>query len=102
MDSPNDLRLSQAKQVVVPLQILRRILKPLAAKPSLVQIVTLDHRAHCAVENDYALPQQAFQLSRSIDFSVHVQIQCVPSLPYSGVRAALGAALDRKSTRLNS
>ena len=64
MDGLDDLRLRQAEQVVVPLQILRPILEPLAAKPRLLQRVSLDHRAHRAVEDDYALPQQALQLRR--------------------------------------
>ena len=95
MDGLDDLRLRQAEQVVVPLQILRPILEPLAAKPRLVQLVSLDHRPHRAVENDNALPQQALQLLRSVEFSVHVQHSSVPSLPHSGIQAALGAALCR-------
>ena len=80
MDSLNDLRLGQAEKVVVPLQILRTILEPLSAKSSLVQIITLDHCAHRTVENDDAFTQQAFQFSRPIEFSAHVQLQCLPLL----------------------
>ena len=66
MDGLDDLRLRQAEQVVVPLQVLRPILEPLPAKGRLVQLVGLDHGAHRAVENDNALAQQALQLLRPV------------------------------------
>ena len=66
MDGLDDLRLRQAQQVVVALQILRPILEPLPAKAGLVQFVGLDHGAHRAVENDDALAQQALQLPRPV------------------------------------
>ncbi len=38
------------------------VLKPLAAKLRLVQLVLLDHRAHRAVNDDDALAQEALQM----------------------------------------
>jgi hypothetical protein len=70
MDGLNNLGLREAEQVVVPLEVLRRILKPLPAESSLVQRVGLDHGAHRAVENDNALAQQALQRLRPVWFSI--------------------------------
>ncbi len=66
MDGLDDLGLREAEQVVVALQVLRRILKPVPAKGGLVQCVGLDHGAHRAVENDNALAQQVLKLLRSV------------------------------------
>jgi hypothetical protein len=78
MDGLHDVRLGQAQQVVVALQVLRRILEPLSPEAGFIQRKGLDHGPHGAIEDDDAPAQQALKLSGFAGFSVHVQILTLP------------------------
>ncbi len=57
----DDPRLRDRQQLVVALHVTREILEALAAIRGLVELVALDHRAHRAVEDQDALPEQLRQ-----------------------------------------
>jgi hypothetical protein len=58
----DDLRLRERQQIVVALEIMPEIAKTIAAVVSLVEPVTLNHRAHGAIENQDALSEQRLEL----------------------------------------
>ncbi len=58
VDATDDLRSGQHQQVVVAFEVVRMILEPLAAIIRLLQVVTLDHRAHRTVEDEQALGEE--------------------------------------------
>ena len=47
----DDIRLCEAEEIVVSLELLRVVFEPLPAKLRLIQLVLLDHRSHRAIEN---------------------------------------------------
>ncbi len=104
MDGLNDLRLRQAEQVVVALQIPRPILETLPAKCRLAQVVRLDHRAHRPVQKHNALPQQRLQLLRSLHSDIHICHCLIPQFgwPLNGPdRSNLTAAILQGKPEIN-
>ncbi len=61
MDSANDVRLGQGQQVVVALLVAVVRLEAVAVIVVGVQFVALDHGAHCAIEDEDSLLEQAVQ-----------------------------------------
>ena len=61
MDVADHLRLGQAEQLIVALDVLVKIFEALAPVLSLGELEALDHGAHGAVEDDKALAQDLGQ-----------------------------------------
>ena len=61
VDGADHLRLGDAQQVVVPLQVAIPVGKALTPEIALLQPMLLDHRAHRAIENHNALGQEIAQ-----------------------------------------
>jgi hypothetical protein len=57
MDVANDLRTAEREQIVVAFEIAMPVPKPFATEFILAQGMALDHRAHRAIEQQYALLQ---------------------------------------------
>ena len=66
MDAANDLWPREQQQVVVALQVVSVIGKARAAIVGLLQVVSLDHRAHCTIQNQDALFEQGFQFGGAV------------------------------------
>jgi hypothetical protein len=66
VDLADHLGTRKAEEVVVPAQVLREVLEPLAAILRLGQPIALDHRAHGAVEHEDALLQRVMQRGDAI------------------------------------
>jgi hypothetical protein len=54
MDSCDHVGAGEREQIMIPLQIMRMILKPLAAEVRLTESVALDHGAHGAIHDQKA------------------------------------------------
>ena len=61
VNGPDDLRLRQAKKVVVALQVAPIVTEALAAEGALVQLVLLDHGAHRTIEYHDPLFEEVLQ-----------------------------------------
>ena len=91
------LGLGQHEQVVVALQIVRMVAEPArrrAAKVGLAELLSLDHRAHRAVEDEDAFAQQPLQ-QRGLVGRRHGAAKKTKnpfSLPPSGFRAKAALA----------
>ena len=62
VDTADDVRLGQAQQVVVALEVALPVGEPIAAVVVLAESLALDHRAHRAVHHEDALGQRGPQL----------------------------------------
>ena len=61
MDVGDDLRAGERENVVVAPQVAAVLAQPLAPEAALIELVPLDHRAHGAVEQHDALPEEALE-----------------------------------------
>src|SRR5690606_12367299 len=61
MYGANHLRFSQTQQIVITLEIMRKIGKTFSSIIRISQLVALDHRAHGTVEQQNTPSQQLFQ-----------------------------------------
>jgi len=64
VDRLDDVRLSEAKQIVQALEVRAPALEPFAAITLLVELMLLHHGAHRPVKDDDAFAQQLRQLNR--------------------------------------
>ena len=107
VDRAHNARPRQGKEIVVALEVGRVIVQAALGRASILglpQLVRLDHRAHCAVQNEDALGKQPLQNFRLVTFLVHISVQKCKnpfSLPPSGFRAkaALAAFVERPQAR---
>jgi len=61
VDLPDDVGAGEDQELVVALHVVPVLAKALAAVVRFAELATLDHRAHCAVEDEDATGQQRFQ-----------------------------------------
>ena len=66
VDAANDLGAGEQQEVVVALKVMRVPGKVRAAIVGFLQLVTLDHRAHGAIQNQDALFEQGFQFGGAV------------------------------------
>ena len=73
MDVLNGLRLGEDQQVVVAAHVTVKILEPLTTERRFIELKPLDHRAHCAVEHENALPGEGATYSGSLRANVLIE-----------------------------
>ena len=89
MNSFDDGRLREAQQIVVAAQITAPVLEALAAKLRFAAAMTLDHRAHGAVEYHDTLLEQRGE-----------SVGCGPVVRHQATRASLMRGLMPKAWQI--
>ncbi len=94
VDAGDDLGLGQRQQVVLAAQVARMVGEALAAEVGLGQLVTLDERAHRAVEHEDALAQKLGQAGVAVVSGAHSVSSVVSRVYAAGMSDALRPAVD--------
>jgi len=99
VDFFNNFRPGQVEQVIQAKQILVPVFEPLPAEGGLIQLMSLDHGAHGAIEDHDPLPQQRLKLFGISDLCAHTV--CVAATNRGDTSQTLAAGQGRCKKKIN-